>query len=59
MSKTERFLKFGSGFFLYIVLSTIVVGFPIAFVSGLLPCLSFCLLTLFYGDKILKSKNVA
>lgn len=59
MSKTERFLKFGSGFLLYIVLSIIVVGFPIAFVSGLLPCLSICLLTLFYGDKILKSKNLA
>ena len=55
MSKTERFLKFGTGFLLYIILSIIIVGFPKAFVSGLLPCLSICLLTLFFGDKILKN----
>jgi transcriptional regulator with XRE-family HTH domain len=54
MSRTERLLKFGSGFLIYIISSIIIVGFPIAFVSGLLPCLSICLLTLFYGDKILK-----
>jgi transcriptional regulator with XRE-family HTH domain len=59
MSKTERLLKFGSGFLLYIILSIIIVGFPIAFISGLLPCLCVCLLTLFYGDKILNHKNVA
>ena len=59
MSKTERLLKFGSGFLLYIILSLIIVGFPGAFISGLLPCLSICLLTLFYGDKILNYKNVA
>ena len=59
MSKTERLLKFGSGFLLYIILSIIIVGFPGAFISGLLPCLSICLLTLFYGDKILNYKNVA
>jgi transcriptional regulator with XRE-family HTH domain len=58
MSKTERLLKFGSGFLLYIILSLIIVGFPGAFISGLLPCLSICLLTLFYGDKILNYKNV-
>ena len=59
MSKTERLLKFGSGFLLYIILSIIIVGFPGAFISGLLPCLSICLLTLFYGDKILSYKNFA
>lgn len=57
MSKTERLLKFGSGFLLYIILTIIFVGFPGAFVSVLLPCLSICLLTLFYGDKILSYKN--
>lgn len=59
MSKTERLLKFGSGFLLYIILALIIVGFPAAFISGLLPCLSVCLLTLFFGDKILNYKNVA
>ena len=59
MSKTERLLKFGSGFSIYIILSIIIVGFPKAFVSGLLPCLSICLVTLFYGDKILNHKNAA
>lgn len=59
MSRTERLLKFGSGFFLYIILSIIIVGFPGAFISGLLPCLSMCLLSLFYGDKILIHKNFA
>ena len=58
MSKTERLLKFGSGFFLYIILSILIIGLPKAFVSGLLPCLSICLLTLFYGDKLLNHKNV-
>lgn len=58
MSKTERLLKFGSGFFLYIILSILIIGLPKAFVSGLLPCLSICLLTLFYGDKIFNHKNV-
>ncbi|MEN9987449.1 MAG: hypothetical protein RLZZ585_488 [Bacteroidota bacterium] len=59
MSKTERLLKFGSGFLLYIILSIIIVGFPGAFVSGLLPCLSICLITLFYGEKFLNHKTVA
>ena len=59
MSKTERLLKFGSGFLLYMILSIIMVGFPGAFISGLLPCLSMCLITLFFGDKILNHKNIA
>lgn len=58
MSKTERLLKFGSGFLLYIILSIIMVGFPGAFISGLLPCLSLCLITLFYGGKILNHNHV-
>lgn len=50
LSKVERFLKFGSGFLFNIFLSIIVVGFPIAFVSGLLVFNSISLLTLYYGD---------
>lgn len=58
MSRTQRLLKFGSGFFVYLILALITAGFPTAFVSGLLPCLSICLLTLFYGDSIIiKNSN--
>lgn len=55
MSRTERILKFGSGFFVYIIISIISVGF-VAFVTGLLVCLSICLLTLYYGDLIVTEK---
>ncbi|MEN9972972.1 MAG: hypothetical protein RIS20_1319 [Bacteroidota bacterium] len=57
MSKIERLLKFGSGFLIYFILSISMVGFPGAFISGLLPCLSMCLITLILGDKILNHKN--
>jgi transcriptional regulator with XRE-family HTH domain len=59
MSKIERLLKFGSGFLLYIILTLVIVGFPGAFISGLLPCLSMCILTLFYGEKILNKIKFA
>ncbi len=59
LNKTERLLKFGSGLFLYIILSIIIVGFPTAFVTGLLVCLSIALLTLFYGDNFVYGKNIA
>lgn len=54
MSRNERVLKFGSGFLFYIIFSIIMVGFPKAFVSGLLICLATCLLTLYYGDVVMK-----
>ena len=54
MSRNERVLKFGSGFLFYIIFSIIMVGFPKAFVTGLLVCLAICLLTLYYGDLLLK-----
>ena len=53
MNRTERTLKFGTGFVVYIISSIIIVGFPTAFVTGLLVCLAICLLTLFYGENIL------
>lgn len=52
MNRVERLLKFGSGFLVYMVASILIVGFPTAFVTGLIVCLSICLLTLYYGDKI-------
>ena len=51
MKNTERLLKFGTGFLCYILFSIVLVGFPGAFLSGLLPCLSICLFTLFYGGR--------
>ena len=54
MTRTERILKFGSGFLIYIISSIIIVGFPKAFVTGLLICLAICLLTLYYGDLLVK-----
>lgn len=57
MDNTERLLKFGSGFLIYIIFSIVIVGFAQAFITGLLPCLSICLLTLYYGEKIFKQKK--
>lgn len=57
MNKTERLLKFGTGFLIYIASSIILVGFPGAFLSGLLPCLSLCLFTLFYGGVAFSTKT--
>ena len=56
MSRNERVLKFGSGFLFYLITSIIIVGFPKAFVSGLLICLAICLLTLYYGDLLMKKE---
>ena len=50
MSRNERILKFGSGYLIYIITAIIAVGFPKAFVTGLLVCLPISLLTLYYGD---------
>ena len=58
MNRIERLIKFGSGFFIYIISSIILVGFPTAFVTGLLVCLSISLLTLFYGENLINKKNV-
>ena len=56
MSRIERLLKFGSGFFIDILISIIILGFPKAFVTGLLVCLAISLLTLYYGD-LLRTKD--
>lgn len=57
LTRTERILKFGNGFFIYLISSIIIVGFPKAFVTGLLTCLSICLLTLYYGDLLVKDNK--
>lgn len=54
MHRTERLLKFGSGFLFYIISAIIAVGFPKAFVTGLVPCLVISLLTLYYGSLLMR-----
>jgi transcriptional regulator with XRE-family HTH domain len=57
MNPLERILKFGTGYFLYGVISIIVVSFPIVFVTGLLPCLLISLGTLYYGKIIIYNEK--
>lgn len=48
-----RMLRFGSGFITYAILSIIIVGFPTAFVTCLIPSLVIALAVLYYGDKLI------
>ncbi len=57
MSGLERMLKFGFGYMSHIILSLILVGFPQAFVTELIPCLVIALGTLYYGDEVIKTKE--
>lgn len=57
MTGAERILKFGSGFFIYLVMSILIVGIPKTFVSGLSVCLPICLLTLYFGDLLIKEST--
>jgi transcriptional regulator with XRE-family HTH domain len=47
----KRLLQFGSGFFCYILLAIAIIGFPEAFVTGLVPSLTIALAVLYYGKK--------
>lgn len=53
MNNQSRLLKFGSGFFLYILLVISKHGFPIGFVTGLVPCLLIAISVLYFGRKLL------
>ncbi|MGB1039721.1 MAG: helix-turn-helix domain-containing protein [Flavobacteriales bacterium] len=60
LTRTQRILKFGSGYIFYLVSSLFIIGFVSSFVSCLLPCLIISLITLFYGNdilRVLESKN--
>lgn len=52
MSGLERLLKFGSGLLIYIIVFSIISGFPHAFTSGLLPSVTIALGMLYYGGKL-------
>ncbi len=54
MPGLERLLKFGSGLMIYMMIFSIVAGFPHAFTSGLVPSLTIALGMLYYGGKLLE-----
>jgi DNA-binding XRE family transcriptional regulator len=57
MSGVERLLKFGVGYLAYLILVVAVVGFPLAFLNGLIPCLVLSISILYYGN-ILNGRKV-
>lgn len=57
MNGLERMLKFGFGMIAYIIAATIILGFPQAFTTGLLPVLVISLGVLFYGEKLIKREK--
>ena len=56
MSPLGRLIKFGSGFLGYLILALVAVGAPIAFTSGLVPCLVLALGVLYCGEILLNKK---
>lgn len=50
-----RLLKFGSGMIIYCLLAIIILGLPISFVSGLIPCAIIFITVLYYGDYLLST----
>jgi len=61
MKNIERFLKFGSGFIVYIILMFSIHGFKVGIreglLSGLFPCLIIALSVLYYGKHLIKTPN--
>lgn len=53
-TKVERFLKFGTGVLIYLIVLTLLHGFPIVFLSGLFTAIMIYLVFLLYGDKLIK-----
>jgi len=53
----ERLMKFGLGFFAYIILALVTVGFPVSFTTGLIPCLTMAMVILYFGDIFLNKAN--
>lgn len=57
ISGINRMLKFGSGFIFYLLMSSIIIGIPRSFITGLLPCLILSLATLYYGNYFLNDSK--
>jgi hypothetical protein len=56
MSSNERVLKFGFGYVVYLLAAVVVLGLPIGFTTGLIPCLLISLFFLYFGNDIIKTK---
>ena len=52
MSGLERLLKFGTGFILYFIMTMIIQGFVVGFITTLFPCLLIAIVVLYYGGVI-------
>lgn len=50
MDRVKRLFHFGTGFLIYIILAVVLLGFPEAFVTGLIPSLTIALAVLYYGN---------
>jgi transcriptional regulator with XRE-family HTH domain len=57
MSGITRMMKFGSGFIFYLLFSSIILGVPKIFITGLLPCLLLSLAILYYGNYFLNENE--
>jgi len=57
MSNQLRLIKFGSGFFLYIILVISMHGFPVGFITGLIPCTLIALSILYFGKKLINLRQ--
>lgn len=57
MSSTERLLKFGIGYFIYLILCLVRVPFPDIFMCGIGPCLMISMAVLFYGNELTRSRE--
>lgn len=56
LSGMNRMLKYGSGYFIYLITSFIIIGLPKSIYTGLAPCLLLSLATLYYGNFFLNTK---
>lgn len=57
MSNTERLVKFGIGYFTYVILVLINIPFPQVFLTGIGPCLMISMAVLYYGNELTKTRE--
>jgi len=57
ISNIQRMLKFGTGYFLYIILIIGLHGLPIGFTTGLIPCALISLFFLYFGNDLTVLKD--
>jgi hypothetical protein len=57
MSNTERLVKFGIGYFIYVILILINIPFSEVFMTGIGPCLILSMAVLYYGNELTKTRE--